>query len=237
MLTTILKRQVKALKKHTNLKHAQCQALLAHSYRCVDYYEFQQLISKRPDDKRLVGASLNPSSLPGTADGWLGTLQYQAKVLCGTLGLPMSDASDLVAAIHGFIRWDDIQYQTLDDLISSENVFYKIDYEIGEELSAEIAGTNASAYRIDDYEILGSSYDENLRQFSVSLNITYTGEQDEDRPWCGDQFHPTITAYFERENGQWSFDSLGLNSVQGRGDDDYGAWAKAFEEDFEDGVL
>jgi len=218
MLSTILKRQAKALKKQTKLTHAQSQTLLARTYRCVDYHELQRLIKLQQVDERLNGASLNPSSFPGSVDNWESSLEYQQAVLTKELNLSSQDAVQLSAKLHGFNNREDIHYQTLDDLISSDEVFYQIDNQLGEELSGDIAGTNASGFMIDDYNILTCDAEADSELYVVTLDITYTGEQDPDRPWCGDQFHPRVNVYFEQMDNQWCYESLALNT-ESNGDD------------------
>lgn len=231
MFTTILNRQIKALKKHTQLSHAKCQELLARSYRCSDFHELQKLVKSRPDDKRLSGAFLNPSSFPGTADDWVNVLTFQASILAKSLTIPESASLDLAAAIHGFDNWEVIDYQTLDDLISSDPVFYQIDNAVEDLMSDAIASTNASGFMIDDYEILDSYSNDDMTQYVVTLNVTYSGEQHPDKPWSGDQFHPCVDAYFERENGCWVFESLVTNTnIENytSEDSDIDDWADSF---------
>lgn len=211
MLLSIMKRQAKALKNHTDLTHAQSQALLARTYRCADFHELKQIMASSPDDARLHNATFSPSSFPGTADGWRPTLGHQAEVLAKELDLSMLEAGNTVAQIHGFVNMKSVHYQTLDDLISSDKVFYQIDNTLEDELSGSIAETNAYAYAIDDYEVVSSeAYDDHLQK--VILDINYTGEQHPDKPWSGNQFRPRVDVYFKREEGEWVYDSLEINS-------------------------
>lgn len=211
MLSSIMKRQSKALKNHTNLTLSQSQALLARTYRCADFHELKQVMTTAPDDVRLDNATMNPSSFPGTADGWRFTLGHQIEVLAKELSLSEQEAGDIVAQIHGFTNLKAIHYQTLDDLISSDEVFYKIDSALEDELSGSIAETNAYAYAIDDYEVVTcEAVDDQLTK--VTLDITYTGEQHPDKPWSGNQFHPRVDVYFEREEGRWVFENLRMST-------------------------
>lgn len=223
MLTSIMKRQVKALKNHTDLTHAQSQALLARTYRCADFHELKKLMASTPDDARLSNATLSPSSFPGSADGWESTLEHQAAVITKELVLSMQEAANLVAQVHGFAYGESIHYQTLDDLISSDEVFYRIDSAIEDELSGSIAETNAYAYAIDDYDVVAcEAVDDQLTK--VILDITYTGEQHPDKPWSGNQFHPRVDVYFKREEGTWIFESLEINTDIDIKHDDVDVW-------------
>jgi len=209
MLTSI-KRQAQSLKTLANLKLSESQELLARSYRYANFHEFSQGIQSNPGDERLLGATLNPLSYPGTADNWSRIFIRQIDVFSERLNLTKGEAANLVARIHGFQDRDSVFYTSADDLISTHRP--AIDRDLSNIMSGPIAETNASSYSIDEYFIERVVPDYDYERCHILLSVNYTGEQAPESPWCGSKFDLTLRCDFKRSSRSWVLEEIDLEN-------------------------
>ena len=68
-------------------------------------------------------------------------------------------------------------------------------------VNSAIAETNATGFMMDTYEIVDEIKDLNLSGSFVDVQISANaiGEQDTDKPWCGDEIKVTATARIDDE--------------------------------------
>jgi hypothetical protein len=78
-----------------------------------------------------------------------------------------------------------------------------------EALSGPTAETNADGWGMDTYEVIDKAEDIDLSSSRVQVNITAQacGDQDPDKPWCGDVIDVEATAVIDDE-GDVSFDDV-----------------------------
>jgi hypothetical protein len=84
-----------------------------------------------------------------------------------------------------------------------------------DELISQIAATNAYGYFPDDLEILDIDYDPNRYIIDFKAELVISGEQDEDKPYCGDTFEVEITGRAKRNIEGWkvqSYEVVGIKS-------------------------
>jgi len=216
-MLSLIKRQAKTLKKLANLKLSKAQESIARSYQCADFHELQQIIQYHPDDDRLNGAGLCPDAYPGTADGWKKTVSTQAAFFADALNKGLNEANNLTAQIHGFDHANAIHYLTAEDLVLQS--WSELDSELEDTLSGSIAETNALGYMIDDWEIIDVDHDYDAKECIVFLSVSYSGEQDPDRMWCGTTFYLKLKCRFIFEDGEWKLNDIELTDQSSDFDD------------------
>ena len=71
--------------------------------------------------------------------------------------------------------------------------FFDLVHE-NEEIISVIASTNASGWGVDTVGIRENTIKRKKGKFECVADIYLFGEQDEDKPWCGDKIHVTAIA-------------------------------------------
>lgn len=119
----------------------------------------------------------------------LTTVAHQNPVTDGRVLLAAFGVTDLTHAI-----WEDDLPSELDEMLEDQ-------------LSGEIAETNAWGYSAEDIEIETASYDTAVGKLVLSGSLTYSGYQDEDRVYCGTAFYLDVEIHLLRREGKWIFDA------------------------------
>jgi len=92
------------------------------------------------------------------------------------------------------------------DVIYGSPVCERFCEEIDELLSGEAADTNAYDYTCDDIEVTSSSYDEAKGLLVQKISLTYSGVQDQERPYAGCEFYLDVEITLARRSGEWLFE-------------------------------
>lgn len=92
------------------------------------------------------------------------------------------------------------------DVIYGSPVHERFREEIDNLLSGEAADTNAYDYSCEDFEVTSSSYDETKGLLVLEVSFTYSGEQDQDRPYTGCEFYLDVEVTLVRRPGEWLFE-------------------------------
>ena len=56
-------------------------------------------------------------------------------------------------------------------------------------MADQVAATNACGFIVEDIEVLDADYDPHTGTLMLKIAFQYSGEQDLDKPWCGDVFY------------------------------------------------
>lgn len=92
------------------------------------------------------------------------------------------------------------------DVIYGSPVYERFCSEIDDLLSGETADTNAVDYTCEDIEVTSSTYDEARGLLVQEVSLTYSGVQDQDRPYAGCEFYLDVEITLARRSGEWLFE-------------------------------
>lgn len=92
------------------------------------------------------------------------------------------------------------------DVIYDSPVYERFCEEIDNLLSGETADTNAYDFSCECFEVTASSYDETKGLLALEISFTYSGEQDQDRPYAGCEFYLDVEVTLARRSGEWLFE-------------------------------
>ena len=136
----------------------------------------------------------------------LSLFKRKAKVLAKAQNLKLSAALDVLAEQSGFNHWHAVQavakaspsdprllkavfgIQDLSEAVYG-SVHSDIDLLLEDQLSGEIADTNASMFTIDELVTHHVNYDHGTGILAVQANVSYAGEQDPDRVYHATAFY------------------------------------------------
>jgi hypothetical protein len=151
-------------------------------------------------------------------------LKDKAKQIARESGIKRSAALDIVAQQAGFAHYHEMQtvagraplerrlmvaalgVSDLADAIYEDSIYYGLDDELSDQLSGEIASTNATEFTIEDLLIESSQYDSSTGVLRLVGSLTYQGEQLDDKPFSGTEFYLDVVVQLVRRNGEWRFD-------------------------------
>jgi hypothetical protein len=95
--------------------------------------------------------------------------------------------------------------------------------EIDDMICAEIAQTNADGWRLDYYDLDAWVEDEEERLIGFSVELTFIGDQIEDRFTCGDIVKAKVKGQFLYKNEKWEVEDYEvLKAMSG---DSYTDWS------------
>ncbi|UYW75831.1 hypothetical protein OFY05_23035 (plasmid) [Pseudocitrobacter faecalis] len=99
----------------------------------------------------------------------------------------------------------------------------RLDREVEEQLSGDIAETNADGFTMEDLEATKVSYNPDKGILSVTVTFEYQGDQDPDRAYSGTSFSVEAEMELLFRNYEWSLvhDSLTFLSVESDVDRDW----------------
>lgn len=183
---------------------------------------------------------------------YLNIIKRQSKHIAKAASIPLAKAHDLIAQRAHFAHYHELvtvakvnpndwrlMRQALDvinfdDVIYRDVVWVALNSAVEDALGAYTADTNASGYVIEDMEISSSDYDVSNGVLALNISFSYTGEQDEDRPWSGSEFYvdAEVLIIFR---GEWSLvrdDGLAITGIDTDRDRDYQAQQDSLYEDF-----
>ena len=80
-------------------------------------------------------------------------------------------------------------------------------------ITSATAETNAFGWGVDTWEILSADYDGDEDIISFKIQYHFTGDQDDDKPWCGDSLDVIVSGILKRTDC-WSVDSYEVESVE-----------------------
>ena len=151
-------------------------------------------------------------------------IKSQAKKLAQEQGLKLSVAQERLATSLKFKDFHELTTVALrhpgdirliaaalgssdpSDVIYGNPVYERFCEEIDDLLSGETADTNAYDYTCEDFEVKSSSYDETKGLLVLEVSLTYSGEQDQDRPYAGSEFYLDVEVTLARRSGEWLFE-------------------------------
>jgi hypothetical protein len=151
-------------------------------------------------------------------------IKSQAKTLAQEQGLKLSIAQERLATSLKFKDFHELTTVALRnpgdarllmaalgtadpaDVIYGSPVYERFCSEIDDLLSGETADTNADDYTCEDIEVTSSSYDEARGLLVQEVSLTYSGVQDQDRPYAGCEFYLDVEITLARRSGEWLFE-------------------------------
>lgn len=151
-------------------------------------------------------------------------IKSQAKTLAQEQGLKLSIAQERLATSLKFKDFHELTTVALRnlgdarlimaalgssdpvDVIYGSPVYERFCSEIDDLLSGETADTNAVDYTCEDIEVTSSSYDEARGLLVQEVSLTYSGVQDQDRPYAGCEFYLDVEITLARRSGEWLFE-------------------------------
>lgn len=151
-------------------------------------------------------------------------LKSKAKLLAYEHGIKLSAAHAIVAQQAWFAHYHEMKtvagrnplehrlmfaalgVSDLTDAIYEENIYYGLDNELYDQLSGEIASTNATEFTIEDLVIELAQYDSSSGVLKLVGSLTYQGEQLDDKPFSGTEFYLDVVIQLVRRDDEWTFD-------------------------------
>lgn len=187
-----------------------------------------------------------------TQYSYLNIIKRQSKHIAKAASIPLAKAHDLIALRAQFAHYHELvtvakvnpndwrlMRQALGvtsfaDVIYLDVVWAALNSAVEDALDAHTADTNASGYIIENMEISSPDYDVSNGILALDISFSYIGEQDEDRPWSGNEFYvdAEVLIIFR---GEWSLirdDGLVITSIDTDLDRDYQAQQDSLYEDF-----
>lgn len=79
--------------------------------------------------------------------------------------------------------------EKLEDAIYEGEILPELDIQLEDEMSGEMAETNATFFTMENIELANAAYDAGNGHLRLELNFDWQGEQDEERPWSGNEFN------------------------------------------------
>jgi len=83
-----------------------------------------------------------------------------------------------------------------------------------EQVVGSMAETNAFGYGVDVYEVLSAEYFDSRRQIKFETRIWLSGEQDQDRPYCGDAIEVIVSGMMKRFDHGWDIQYYEIESCE-----------------------
>ena len=155
---------------------------------------------------------------------YINLIKSQAKKLAQEQGFPLSVAQERLATSLKFKDFHELTTVGLrnpydvrllmgalgtsdpTEVIYGSPVYERFCEEIDELLSGEAADTNAYDYTCEDIEVTSSSYDEAKGLLVQEISLTYSGMQDQDRPYAGCEFYLDVEITLVRRSVEWLFE-------------------------------
>jgi len=171
----------------------------------------------------------------------LSILKSRAKKLVRIKNIQLAEALEIVARDAKFTTYHELNAVakrdpfeqrlvhaamgevTLEEVIYRDDVFYAIDREVENQLSSDLAETNAYGFTIENLEATKVNYDSKRGIMSVQAIFDYQVEQDPERSFSGSSFDIVAEMELLLRDNEWSLveDSLKLTSVNSNVDDDW----------------
>jgi hypothetical protein len=104
--------------------------------------------------------------------------------------------------------------EKLEDAIYQDEILPNLDRQLEDEMSGEMAETNATFFTIENVDPANASYDATNGHLTLELNFDWQGEQDEERPWSGNDFNiDAVVTLVYRSKGWKLHDQHGLEII------------------------
>jgi len=81
-------------------------------------------------------------------------------------------------------------------------------------ITSAIAVTNAFGWGLDVYEIIDAEFDEKDQSINFNANITFTGDQDEDKPFFGDEFDVELSGTLVFNGDSFKLEQYSIDSCE-----------------------
>lgn len=148
-------------------------------------------------------------------------IKRYAKDLSAQKGIPHNAALKTLAIENGFANYHEMQVvaskypleqrllraafgiDTLSDAIHQDEVLWEIDEVLDDAMSGTVAETNASMFTVDGMDAEVEEYDHSTGTLILDASITYSGDQDQDRPYHGTTFFIGALVKLIWRNGRW----------------------------------
>ena len=90
---------------------------------------------------------------------------------------------------------------------------YEMDGFLEDELTSEMASTNASMFTAENLEVIDACYDEETGRLTLEGSVEFNGEQDKERLYYGAGFVMDFEALLLYRQDRWEFDDENALSV------------------------
>lgn len=98
---------------------------------------------------------------------------------------------------------EDLMMGLVSDLMNSD-----------EQVIGAMAETNAFGYGVDVYEVLNAEYFDSRQQIKFRARIWLSGEQDQDKPYCGDAIEVIVSGIVKYFDYGWDIQYYEIESCE-----------------------
>lgn len=172
---------------------------------------------------------------------YLNLIKRKAKAHAEARQLPLSKAQEHIAQEAGFAHYHELTVvaktspndsrlmfaavglESFDDVLFEDPIWGGIYFLVEDAMNSAISDTNAWDYSIEGLEVSGFTYDDSVGIATLEVYFEFHGEQDEDRPWSGNEFYVDAEILLIYRDG-WSLvedEALKISKVGNDRDRDY----------------
>lgn len=176
-----------------------------------------------------------------TQYSFINLIKREAKAYQKSKGVSLAQAQEHIAREAGFAHYHEmvtvskfnpnesrlmqraVGVSDFESVLYSDAIWYGLDHLVEEALNGPIAETNAMMFSVENMDVASAVYDDNSGLLILDVYFEYQGEQDEDRPWCGNEFYINgeIQLIF-RDGWQFSYeDPLVITKIESDRDLDH----------------
>jgi hypothetical protein len=98
---------------------------------------------------------------------------------------------------------EDVMFDLASDLMNSDD-----------QVVGAMAQTNALGYGVDVYEVLNAEYSDSRQQIKFRAQIWLSGDQDQDRPYCGDTIEMIVSGTMKYFDYKWGIQYYEIESCE-----------------------
>ncbi|EMI6952781.1 hypothetical protein [Pseudomonas aeruginosa] len=107
--------------------------------------------------------------------------------------------------------------EKLEDVIYENGILSDLDRQLENKMSGEMAETNATFFTMENVESANAAYDASNGHLTLELSFDWQGEQDEERPWSGNEFKIDALVTLVYRSKSWQLhEELGLYIVSSK---------------------
>lgn len=142
-----------------------------------------------------------------TQYSFINLIKRQAKAYQKSKCVSLAEAQEHIARDAGFAHYHEmvvvsksnpneprlmrgaVGVDEFESVLYLDPIWYGLDHLVEDALNGPMAETNAMMFTVENMDVASAEYDENSGLLKLDVYFEYQGEQDEDRPWCGNEFY------------------------------------------------
>ncbi|PJY97693.1 hypothetical protein [Pseudomonas donghuensis] len=157
---------------------------------------------------------------------FINLVKREAKAYQKSKGVSLAQAQEHIARDAGFAHYHEmvsvsksnpyesrlmlraLGVEDFESVLYLDSIWYGLDHLVQDLLNGPIAETNAMMFTVENMDVASADYDDESGLLILDVYFEYHGEQDEDRPWCGNEFYidAKIKLVF-REGWEFSYEA------------------------------